>query len=466
MGCGASAQNELGGKESTGGAKGSVWSMTPSFASTKTSNSIIGDQPEVPDGIVLCTATRPDWHGEDYLVFESRDHMNLLLDAHGERPGTGDSLDRSNLLGDSLTTSMSSKSVNSMKSKQDLEKGGRFFSKRQDCTGTWRIMGNVLTLVWPGTMRTDTVVCKKDPRQWVNPQTHFTMDVVEPSENPSWFAPDVIADKFQAENVSAKAFECPVCFFELYKFPAGVIRLHSRRCCGHYFHKDCAHYLLRAMKGSGRAACCPTCGVSFSEVKLMPDLAQDPRDWFAVCDVDFGGELDAYEVVEALGCVLPVNRHKLEKNVKAHWHEWDPDGDGTITLQEFIQPVRGLKDWILANLNLLSCKKIEGGAVPSIDRNPREWFHYWDRDGSGTLEKDEVVRALIRTFCRDDNGHPHLPSAHDMREVASTLWEAMGYSPFDCVNFEEFVRPFGLMDQFLHNQTHTAFFGADAERVA
>lgn len=462
MGCGASVQNELGGKDSTRGAKGGLWGMTPSSASTKSSETVLGDQPEVPDGIVLCTATRPDWNHEDYLVFESKDHMAKLLGTYEERPGSGD---RSNL-GDTLSTSMSSKSVTSTKSTQDLDKGGRFFSKRQDCTGTWRIMGNVLTLVWPGTMRTDTVVCRKDPRQWVNSQTNFTLNIVEPTEIPSWFAPDLIADKFQSASISAKAFECPVCYFELYKFPAGVIRLHSRRCCGHYFHKDCAHYLLRAMKGSGRSAVCPLCGVSFSEVKLMPDLAKDPRDWFAVCDVDFGGELDAYEVVEALGCVLPVNRHKLEKNVKAHWHEWDPDGDGTITLQEFIQPVRGLKDWILANLNLLAAKKFEGGQVPSIDRNPREWFHYWDRDGSGTLEKDEVVRALIRTFCRDENGHPHLPSAHDMREVAATLWEAMGYSPFDCVNFEEFVRPFGLMDQFLHNQTHTAFFGVDAERVA
>ena len=38
--------------------------------------------------------------------------------------------------------------------------------------------------------------------------------------------------------------------------------------------------------------------VSFSEVKMMPDLMKDPRDWFAVCDVDFGGELDPYEVAE------------------------------------------------------------------------------------------------------------------------------------------------------------------------
>lgn len=417
---------------------------------------------DVPDGIVLCSATRPDWGSMDYLIFEVKE---------AQRPDSpyGSEAFRGSVGGfaDEDLSMSATKSLAKSKSKE-AEKGGRFFSKRQECLGTWRIMGNVMSLVWPFTIRTDTVVATRGPREWINAQTKLTICVLEPKdENPPWFTPDVIADKFQSESVSSKAFECPVCYFELFKFPAGVIRLHSRRCCGHYFHKECAHYLLRAMKGSGRPATCPLCGVSFSEVKTMPDLAKDPRDWFAVCDVDFGGELDAYEVVEALGTVLPVNRHKLEKNVKAHWHEWDPDGDGTITLQEFIMPGRGLKDWIMSHLGMLKADSApKPNTVPSIDRNPREWFHYWDRDGSGTLEKDEVARALIRSFCRDDNGNPHLPAAHDMREIANSLWATCGYSPFDAVSFEDFVRPFGLLDQFLHNQTHCAYFGLDCELIA
>jgi Ca2+-binding EF-hand superfamily protein len=414
----------------------------------------------LPEGIVLCQATRPDWGRADYLVFESKDHLAVTVGSRNSTPGLLDGTTSG-----SLSETIRSSGVTLKKESQ--EKGGRYFSKRQDCIGTWKIMGNVLTLVWPFSLKPDTVIATKGPRQWTNKQTNLTINVMQPEKTPDWFTPDVIADKFQSETVSSKAFECPVCYFELFKFPAGVIRMHSRRCCGHYFHKDCAQYLLRAMRGSGRAATCPICGVSFSEVKMMPDLMKDPRDWFAVCDVDFGGELDPYEVVEAVGTVLPVNRRKLEKNVKAHWHEWDPDGDGTITLQEFITPGRGLKDWIMKNLTMLRADDaLKPNTVPSIDRNPREWFHYWDRDGSGTLEKDEVVRALLRTFCRDENGHPHLQKAHDMREVCESLWEALGHSPFDSVSFEDFVRPCGLMDQFLHNQTHTEYFGLDAELVA
>jgi Ca2+-binding EF-hand superfamily protein len=436
MGCGASAQSKQHGQELA--------------------------QREVPDGIVLCTATRPDWGTTDYLVFERKDVMN--------GPDGDEDLYCSMCSDGTMRSSSKSVSSNKKKTKKDgeMEKAGRFFSKRQQCVGTWRITGNVLALVWPFTTRTDTIIAAESARRWINQQTRLTVNVIEPKDdNPAWFQPDVIASKFQSITVSTKQFECPVCYFELHKFPAGVIRLHSRRCCGHYFHKDCAQYLLRAMKGSGRSAVCPLCGVSFSEVKNMPDLAKDPRDWFAVCDLDFGGELDAFEVIEALGTVLPVNRHKLEKNVKAHWHEWDPDGDGTITLQEFITPVRGLKDWIIAHLGMLRQDEApKSASVPSIDRNPREWFHYWDRDGSGTLEKDEVVRALIRTFCRDENGNPHLAAAHDMLEIAASLWSSLGHGPFDTVTFDEFVRPYGLLDQFIHNQTHAAYFGMDAELIA
>lgn len=414
----------------------------------------------VPDGIVLCSAKRPDWATLDYLVFETKEHAEETAEIRRIESGLWAS--------EKSTISTPSHASLALKGEVGEHKGGKFFSKRQECIGTWRIAGNVLSLVWPFTTRTDTVLATKTPRQWINAQTKLTIDVLEPKlENPSWFSPDCIAEKFKSATVSSKAFECPVCYFELYKFPTGVIRLHSRRCCGHYFHKDCAHYLLKSVKGSGQTASCPVCGVSFSEVKLMPDLAENPRDWFAVCDVDFGGELDAYEVVEALGCVLPVNRHKLEKNVKAHWHEWDPDGDGTITLQEFIAPARGLRDWLISHIGMLRAEAApKPNTVPSLDRNPREWFHYWDRDNSGTLEKDEVVRALIRTFCRDENGWPHLPSAHDMREVSSSLWASQGYSAFDSIAFEEFVRPYGFLDQFLHNQTNCAFIGMDAELVA
>jgi len=422
MGCGASAGSQI------------AVSLSPIGASDRWLESKFGGAGRTADlitnNIVLASATRPDWNTTDYLVFE------LSADDEGVFELTG---------------------------KLAVEKSGRFYSKRQESVGTWRIIGNVLTLVWPLSLKTDTVIAVKTPRKWINHKSHLSLEVLQPiGENPYWFTPEVCSDKFKAVAVSGEQFECPVCFFELYKYPSGVIRLHSRRSCCHYMHYECAQYLLKSAKGSSKHGICPLCGADFAEVKPMPSLASEPREWFSTVDLDYGGELDQVEVIEALGCVLPLDRHKLDKHVKAHWHEWDPDGDGTITLHEFCLPQRGLRDWIMGNVTLLKADHpplpID---VPVLDMQPREWFQFWDRNANGTLERDELVRALIRTFCTNENGQTSLPQAHDMREVAMGLWVAVGHEPFDMVTFEEFIKPYGLMDQFLHNQTHCAYFGMD-----
>ena len=39
----------------------------------------------------------------------------------------------------------------------------------------------------------------------------------------------------------------------------------------------------------------------------------------------------------------------------------------------------------------------EDSGVPDMADKAR-WYEYWDEDGSGTLEKEEVVRALLKTL--------------------------------------------------------------------
>merc|ERR1712124_183560 len=207
-------------------------------------------------------------------------------------------------------------------------------------------------------------------------------------------------------------------------------------------------------KSTGQPRCCITCGSEFTDVKVIPDLVKDPRGWFTICDADFGGSLDREEVMDALGTVLPIERQKLEKAIKNHWHEWDPDGDGSISLQEFLSPNRGLKEYIMKHLGELKKDSVKArpDEVPNLDTHPREWFEYWDKDGSGTLERDEAIRAMIKSFCLTTWGEPVLQMAHDMREVAVNLWTELGYHEFDSVNFDEFIKPYGFADTFVHNQ--------------
>jgi hypothetical protein len=391
----------------------------------------------VPDNIVMVNATKPDWTYTDVLVFEL--HSGEIDDEE-----------------------------------EGVRKAGLFYSGKRRALGIghWKMISNVLYLCWPGDVLYETVTAITSTRHWYNDQTHLKLAVTAPKpESPWWFMPDRGVD--QAESVESKwnseDFECPVCTFELHKFNVATVRRFSRRTCRHYFHHECASYLLRESKGKKRGASCPVCGVCFSEAQKMPSLQSDPRGWFGACDADFGGELSDVEVIEALGAVLPVNRKKLEKNVRGHWHEWDPDGDGTITLQEFCMPGTGMRDWMLGHIDLLQSAKQAAGKegtishkdIPKLDHNPLKWFRYWDTDKSGTLERDELIRSLIRTFCVDALGKPLLTRAFDMRESASCIWQSLGYSPFDQVNFDEFVKPYGLMDQFVHNQMNCMFVGMD-----
>jgi Ca2+-binding EF-hand superfamily protein len=401
---------------------------------------------EAPDNIVLAEAKKPNWLKSDTLVFEVQHGFHIDISDPSEP------------------------NVELFTGGATLEKLGSFWSLRKNAMGSWKMQENALYLTWPGSSQEETCIAVKSSRQWINKQSQMVIDIIQPApDNPWWFQPSVIKDSFSSEtHVCARDFECPVCYFELFRFPAAVVKRHSRRTCGHYFHYDCAKYLLKTYRKTIHGATCPVCGISFNDIRAMPDLMKCPREWFVTCDADMGGELSEDEVIEALGSVLPVNRSKLSKNVRAKWSDWDPDGDGTITMQEFMQEDRGLRDWVLKNLDQIANtgnkKSIIKSHMPALDAEPKSWFEYWDRDKSGSLDKEELCRSLIRTFCVDDNGTPVLTEAHDMREAANNLWKALGYTPFENVTFDEFVKPYGLMDQFLHNQSHSQYFGVDSER--
>ena len=54
-------------------------------------------------------------------------------------------------------------------------------------------------------------------------------------------------------------------------------------------------------------------------------------------------------------------------------------------------------------------------AVPDITSNSSAWFEHFDEDGSGSLEKGELTRALIKTFRPGDS--TDLAKIEDMRQT-------------------------------------------------
>jgi len=222
---------------------------------------------------------------------------------------------------------------------QQHKKQGRFYSRLYRFIGTWKVEQNVMTIRWDNTNKMDVIRADKSELVFDNPQTKLKIVVQEPNILPEWIMPECLSRRFERDDQSMKNFECGVCYFELWKCKCAAMRRYTRRVCEHYIHYECANFLLtQSKKEHGKAdAECPVCGARFTEIKEVPDLMKDPRGWFQVVDADFGGSLSRTEVLNALGSVLPIERDKLVLAIEQHWHEWDPDQSGTITVKEFLE---------------------------------------------------------------------------------------------------------------------------------
>lgn len=56
--------------------------------------------------------------------------------------------------------------------------------------------------------------------------------------------------------------------------------------------------------------------------------------------------------------------------------------------------------------------------MPDVRRDRQGWFSYWDQDGSGTLDKEEVIRAFVKTF-----GRSRAPSElAELRMLIEVMW--------------------------------------------
>ena len=182
--------------------------------------------------------------------------------------------------------------------------------------------------------------------------------------------------------------ECPECFDPLYVKPVAVLCSagSQARICSHYFHLDCVSINKRSS--------CTVCSKHFEEVRPMPNPVEKPEDWFAVVDTDSDGQLGFEELLDGLKAQLALDWRKIDIDADNLWSKWDPDGSGTISKNEFLDPTRGVLAYLQQNYPL----NVTFSPPPSIKQDKGAWFDFWDEDKSGSLDKGEVARALIKTF--------------------------------------------------------------------
>lgn len=193
---------------------------------------------------------------------------------------------------------------------------------------------------------------------------------------------------------AAKYGECSICFDALPDRPVGqpVRRVRGRleRVCCHYFHQDC---LTRIPSPKH----CPLCRKDFNEVEVVPVLSSSDAAaadvWFNYLDQDKNGSLTLSEIVDGMKAHLLLEWPRVERDIQALWSKWDINKDGSISRDEFLRPGDGMLAYLTANYGAAPRPP-----PPDIKTDKHAWFHYWDEDNSHNLSKQEVARAMVKTF--------------------------------------------------------------------
>jgi Ca2+-binding EF-hand superfamily protein len=232
-------------------------------------------------------------------------------------------------------------------------------------------------------------------------------------------------------SVAEQHAECAICYDGLPKKPCAVLLLGQRRVCRHFFHHACAVSLMAA-----RQMQCPLCRTSFDGVRSVPPMT-DARGWFNVVDLDHDVKLCRVLVLEVLKASIRIDLERLEAEFPALFSRWDIDGDGFLTFDEVTGP-NGLAAFVSGRFP----QRRDSHQMPiSLSGQRARWFQHWDTDGSGTLEREEVIRAFLRTF------HWHDPErAAQLRMVVEALWLSFDPDGNGSITCEEFVRRDGLAD--------------------
>ncbi|EOD15877.1 hypothetical protein EMIHUDRAFT_459240 [Emiliania huxleyi CCMP1516] len=186
--------------------------------------------------------------------------------------------------------------------------------------------------------------------------------------------------------------ECPICFEPLASGPVGVFLAGGRRVSNHFFNLGAAQEWLRS--GNGH---CPLTRLPISSVLAVPDLRADLQAWWRVVDVNGDGRLSRHELIEALKAQPPMRR-RLDRS--GFIERAEAPGLVAFVQQVFASSGGGK------------------GPIPDMARDKLGWYNYWDEDNSGSLEKEEVVRALVKTL-----GLSTSPTrVQQMRSTVDAIW--------------------------------------------
>ena len=237
--------------------------------------------------------------------------------------------------------------------------------------------------------------------------------------------------------------ECVICFDKLANGAVcALFGSDGKRSCRHYFHREC---MIGGRDGLPECVLmtrreCPCCRAKWTTAVTLPNPIVDPRAFFDCIDADHGGCLSKSEVIDGLKATVDLDWRQIDSSVDALWSTWDRDGNGSISYEEMTAPRSGLLDYIRRNYPGQRLPE-----SPNILQQPRQWFQYWDEDSSNSLEKDEIVRALIKTF-RVTQGTVEVSTIRETLDCVFPIFDDDGSGAID---IDEFTKTDGLCDTII-----------------
>eukprot|EP00903_Cladosiphon_okamuranus_P016360 g15087.t1 len=206
-----------------------------------------------------------------------------------------------------------------------------------------------------------------------------------------------------------------------------------KRVCRHFLCQECAPTIIPRR--------CPVCRRDFVATVNVPDPLADPMRWFHVVDCDQSGTIEKSELVDALKGMFPVEPGALEEVIHMNWRSWDADNNGTLDATEFRDRLAPFLTQSLGNMRRRIVPEL-----PDLRDQPSEWFRHWDEDASGSLERPEIVRALIKTI-------PEF-SGRDESWLLGTfaaIWSIIDPDGDGSITGSEFMMPGGLYETLVAN---------------
>lgn len=195
--------------------------------------------------------------------------------------------------------------------------------------------------------------------------------------------------------------------------------------------------LLHAVRS--RAPALPAPSLARVQDKLDEAMA-DPRHWiWEQWDQDRSGFIEQSEVLQKGGLVDFVREVRPRRAHAFCDHRcWRGRRRGAPTRRD------GLRTPPPSTSPLCSCARRQVFAasqkprngIPDMRMDKDGWYRYWDEDNDGTLDREEVVRALLKTLkLTSDQAR-----VRQMRETIAEIWPIFDTDGSGSIDREEFLR--------------------------